>query len=80
MLSKTVEPTTVTLQIVGMHCTSCAMNIDFELEDLEGVKDVRTNYAKQKSEVTFYPGKVTPEQMIKAIKKLGYDAIVPQQK
>ena len=37
---------TVTLKIVGMHCTSCAMNIDFELEDIKGVKEASTNYAK----------------------------------
>ncbi len=79
MLSKTnntMELTTITLQIVGMHCTSCAINIDFELEDLEGVKEAKTHYAKQKSEVTFYPDKVTHEQMVGVITKLGYEAII----
>ena len=39
------------LKIDGMHCTSCAMNIDFGLEDLEGIKSVKTRYAKQECEV-----------------------------
>ena len=74
-----MEPTSVTLQIVGMHCTSCAINIDFELEDLEGVKEAKTHYAKQISIVTYDPQKVTHEQMIAIITKLGYEAIVAEQ-
>ena len=37
------------LKIKGMHCTSCAMNIDGELEDTKGVKEANTSYAKQKT-------------------------------
>ncbi len=36
----------VIFKIQGMHCTSCAMNIDGELEDTEGIKEAKTNYAK----------------------------------
>lgn len=64
---------TIILKITGMHCSSCAMNIDFELEDLDGVKEAKTNYAQQKSQVTYDPNKVTIEQMAQVIKKLGYD-------
>ena len=63
-----------------MHCTSCAMNIDFELEDLEGVKEAKTHYAKQTSVVSFDPEKVTQEQMIAVITKLGYEAVVVTEK
>lgn len=59
-----------------MHCTSCSMNVDFELEDLEGVLEAKTQYAKQKSVVQFDPTKVTQEQMIAVITKLGYEAVV----
>lgn len=58
-----------------MHCTSCAINIDFELEDLDGVKEARTHYAKHISVVTFDPSKVKQQKMIDAIKQLGYDVI-----
>ena len=69
---------TVKLNIFGMHCTSCAMNIDGELEDTEGVKEAKTNYAKQVTEVTFEPDKVSVDQMISTIKKIddNYDAEV----
>lgn len=59
-------------KIDGMHCTSCAMSIDLDLEELEGVKSARTSYAKQVTEVEFDEGKVTSEEVAKVIEKLGY--------
>lgn len=71
-----MDQKTATLKIIGMHCTSCAMNIDFELEDLNGVKEAKTNYAKQVSIVTYDPKKVSHAQMIAAISKIGYEVEV----
>lgn len=62
------------LKIDGMHCTSCAMNIDFDLEDLDGVKSAKTSYAKQESEIEFDEEKVDTRKIIETIKKTGYDA------
>lgn len=64
-----------------MHCTSCAFNIDGELEDTEGIKTVQTNYAKQVTEVTFDPEKISIEKIISIIKKLddSYDAEVTKE-
>lgn len=64
------------LKITGMHCTSCAMNIDGDLEDTDGVKSANTNYAKQESEVEFDEEKVSHEDLIKVIEKTGYQAQV----
>ncbi|HAU99131.1 MAG TPA: heavy metal transporter [Candidatus Pacebacteria bacterium] len=36
--------TTWTAHISGMHCGSCAMNIDSALEELDGVIDAHTDY------------------------------------
>lgn len=71
---------TVKLNIFGMHCTSCAMNIDGELEDTEGVKEAKTNYTKQVTEVTFDPEKVSVDKMISIIRKVdeNYDAEVAE--
>lgn len=63
-----------TLKIIGMHCVSCAMNIDFELEDLPGVSSAKTSYAKQVSEVAFDQDKVTEEEILNTIAKTGYKA------
>jgi copper chaperone CopZ len=64
----------IKLKIDGMHCSSCAMNIDFDLEDLEGVKASKTSYARQELEVEFDEGKLKTETIIKTIKKTGYTA------
>lgn len=66
------------LKITGMHCTSCAMNIDFDLEDLDGVKSVKTNYAKQESEVEFDEEKLTIKQIFEQVKKTGYSAEIKE--
>lgn len=62
------------IKIKGMHCTSCAMNIDGELEDTEGVVESSTNYAKAVTEVKFDEGKVDEEKIVKIIKDVGYEA------
>lgn len=61
---------TVKLQLTGMHCTSCAMNIDGELEDTKGVKEAKTNYARQETEVTFDPEEISIEEVVAVIQKI----------
>ena len=65
----------LTFKIEGMHCTSCAFNIDGELEDTNGVKESSTNYAKQVTEVVFDESIVDEKQLQKVISELGYTAL-----
>jgi copper chaperone CopZ len=71
----------IRLKVDGMHCTSCAISIDGELEDTEGVKEAKTNYAKQETEVTFEPEKISEQKIISVIKSIDnkYDAEVSQE-
>ena len=57
-----------------MHCSSCAMSIDMDLEDLKGVKSANTSYAKQVSEVEYFEEQITEDTIINQIKKTGYKA------
>lgn len=68
----------IKLDIKGMHCSSCAMNIDFDLEDLEGIKSSKTNYAKQFTEVEFDENKLTDNEIRKQIEKTGYNAMLQE--
>lgn len=52
------------------------MNIDFDLEDLDGVISAKTNYANQVSEVEFDDKKVTLEEIIEQVEKTGYKASI----
>lgn len=63
------------LKIQGMHCSSCAMNIDFDLEDLEGIKSAKTSYARQECEVEFDEGKINHQKIIQTIKETGYTVV-----
>jgi len=63
-----------TFIIEGMHCSSCAMTIDFDLEDIQGISKAVTSYAKQETVVEFDELIVTEEVVIKQIKKTGYGA------
>ena len=58
----------------GMHCTSCSLVIEGELEDL-GVDDVEANYVKQVVQVEWDPSKVSEDRIVKAIEKQGYRVI-----
>lgn len=62
------------IEISGMHCVSCAINIDGELEDTKGVFESNTNYAKQKTQISFDPKLIEQKEIVKIIKNLGYDA------
>lgn len=64
------------LKISGMHCTSCAMNIDWGLEDQDGIKEAKTNYAKAETEIKFDESKINDEKIMDVIKKVGYNATI----
>jgi len=74
-LKKKPAGTTITLKLSGLHCTSCSLNIDGEIEDLPGVVSVSTSYAKQESTITYDPSLAKPATFTKAIEKLGYTVI-----
>ncbi|MCW5851839.1 MAG: heavy-metal-associated domain-containing protein [Anaerolineae bacterium] len=63
-----------TLRIQGMHCTNCAMAIDMDLEDLVGVKEAKTNYARSLTQVEYDPARVSLAQILATIRETGYEA------
>lgn len=66
----------VVFRIEGMNCTSCAMLIDGDVEDVGGVKSCKTSYVKAKTEVEFDPVKVEEEEIVKIIGRSGYKCAV----
>jgi Cu+-exporting ATPase len=70
------EMKTIKLNLEGLHCTSCIMNIEGELEDTPGIKKVKASFAKSEAEVTYDEALVSPERIVEIIKNLGYQAEV----
>ncbi len=64
----------IKLKISGIKCPSCALNIDGELEETEGVRYANTSYARSETEVEFDPDKISEKKLIAIIKKTGYKA------
>lgn len=65
---------TITLKIFNMHCASCAMNIDGELEDTQGVISASTDYTKAESIVEYDPSQTGIDKLLEAVKRAGYTA------
>jgi copper chaperone CopZ len=61
------------LKINGMHCTSCALTIDDTLEEIDGVFESRTNYAKSETTLVIDPEKVDMDTIKGKITDLGYE-------
>lgn len=64
----------VQLNIIGMHCTSCAKLSENALTKVEGVTEANVNYAAEKATVSFDENKVSNDDLIAAIAKAGYKA------
>lgn len=57
-------------QVKNMHCPSCALLIEGDLEDA-GIK-ASCNYAKASLEVEFDEGKIGEKKIIETVKASGY--------
>lgn len=66
----------VTLNVEGMTCGGCVLGTRKVLTRLSGVLRADVSYENHRAVVTYDPAKVTVEQMIAAIKTLGYRAQV----
>lgn len=65
----------ISIKIDGMHCTSCGLTIDTELEETPGVFTSDTSYAKSVTTIVFDPSRVTIEQIVTKIRSLNYTVI-----
>jgi copper chaperone CopZ len=66
----------VKIKIGGIHCTSCSILIDGDLEGLKGVVSAKTNYARGECEIEFDEQAVTLDKILATIKALGYKTYI----
>ena len=64
---------TLDLQLTGMTCAACAARIEKVLNRAAGVH-AAVNFATETAHVEFDGDKATPETLIDAVRKAGYDA------
>jgi Cu+-exporting ATPase len=66
----------IILGISGMHCASCALNIEGALKKLSGVLGARVNFVTEKAYIEFDPEKLKPQDLLSAVARTGYRAWV----
>jgi Cu2+-exporting ATPase/Cu+-exporting ATPase len=67
-----------TVAVKGMHCASCAFNIQDRISNLEGVEACEVNIGNEKAKIAYDPDKVSLEKMDASIKELGYRLVLPK--
>jgi len=61
--------------ISGMHCASCAANIQKYLMEKNGIVDAQVNFANEKAVIEYNPSVITKDAIRDALAKLGYSMI-----
>lgn len=59
-------------KISGMHCASCAVNIENALKKEGGVVSVNVNFSLGRVAVEYDPKRIDEDEIKKAIQKIGY--------
>jgi len=65
---------TITLNISGMTCQSCATTVEKALKKVGGVKEAKVNLAEKKATVVVASAKTTIASLIKAVDDAGFTA------
>ena len=68
----------VTIQVEGMACLACTARVKSTLKAINGVEQVEVNLADHDARVEYVEGKVSPQELVAAINRLGYRAGSPK--
>ena len=60
------------ISVTGMHCAACSARVEKVLGRIEGVSSAKVNLIAEKADVV-YDAPATPEEMIRVIRRAGYD-------
>ena len=64
------------IQILGMYCPACALNIEDALRRVEGVKDARVSLSANMGTIYWQDAKCKPSDWLGPVKTLGYQAFL----
>jgi len=71
-MAKKFDAIKINIDISGMHCASCAANIEKRLKKREGVLEANVNLAVERASVSYDPDKVDPQEIENIIEDLGF--------
>lgn len=67
-----------TFNVPDMHCTNCSMKLESIEDDLAGIREINASYHKQQMIVEFDESQVSLDQILAAVKKKGYTAVIAE--
>lgn len=66
----------VTLKVKGMHCVSCANNIEKTLGKTDGVESANINFAVEKVTIEYDPKKIELKDIEKKVSDIGFQLVL----
>jgi Cu+-exporting ATPase len=67
----------VQIPVEGMSCAACVARVKKTLTSIGGVSDVEVSLVERRARIRFDPSRLSPDQLVAAIKGLGYQAGAP---
>lgn len=66
----------VQLTITGMHCASCAANLEKGLKGTAGIRQAAVNFASEKASIEYDPGKISLSAIKDAVSGIGFGVAI----
>lgn len=67
------------LPVIGMTCANCVNTVERTLnKKVPGIISASVNFGTETATVTYDPEAVSPENMAEAVRKAGYELIIPE--
>jgi Cu+-exporting ATPase len=79
-MAQTKDIKQVGFKVEGMSCSSCSNNVQKKLNSLDGIMHANVNIATEKGTVEYDSSKIDVEAILNAVDKLGYKAILDEEK
>lgn len=61
------------VNVVGMHCPSCAIAVELSIKDLDGVEEAKADLETNTVEVEYDTEKVSDADLAVAVKEAGFE-------
>ena len=65
-----------TFKVPDMSCTNCAMKLETLEDTLDGVREINASYHRLEMVIIYDETKLSDEQIIAAVRKKGYQAVL----
>ena len=70
----------IEFRIKGMHCASCAVNLERALGKKSGIRNANVSYAMEKAIVEFDDSKINKNEISEVVEEQGYKAEIKKEK